>query len=537
MLTGVLLMAILSAEPPSEDTRASCADYVSMEEFEDESLSSHPFWREWISGAYYHRLSQGLDGDGMEHAFIVTHEVPQKPPRFRAPLALPPPLTGELTVTLAAPVRKREGLACTRLTVHTDPDSSKLLRLMMEEPPLEFRAQLWNAGLPVLDVTWEGRELIFSAEEPDGRQILAVPHPPDPRSGDQDGIRILLGDSRQATALLERPPAASSGEAADDFAHAHDDLSSSLSKLGLSWEKLVKSRPPERVSAAWRQLFLELISGELSNPVDPRDPALAQKARGLEALSAIKVDARSEPLWHPMRRALIARLRPPAARPVPALGQVELSIVPTEKNPTNGLLEEVWLDGRRILCPACPEPGFQGVTTRAVEVSPERAGRLWLRWRDMDGSRESEEWVPLLPGTRYQLRYGWYFRSASEQGGGVLIEPQSAARGEQPACITVEARDQAAPGLGWADIRSTIGAEVSLPRVRATAFGTLQPASREDILAILPARGDTALTQGLWTLLPVRYLHAGVYRFRLEQDGTVRLLFNPAPADCKPARR
>jgi hypothetical protein len=536
VLAGILLMAILSAEPPKEDTRASCDEQMAVGEFEEESLLSHPYWREWVAGAYYHHNSMGLYDEGMQLSFVVVNELPATPPRFRAPLALPPPLTGELTMTLPAPVRKREGLACTRITLYTDPDRPKLRRLMMEEPALEFRAQVWNAGLPVLDVTWEGNELIYSEEDPGGRRILAVPHPPTPATGYQDGIRILLGDARHATVLLERPPAASNSDEASDFANAREDLLSSLEKLGLSWEKLLQTRPPERVSSAWRQLVLELISHDLSGTLDPSDPALAEKARRLEGLTAIKVDARAEPLWHPLLRAWVARLRPPASKPRPPLGQVELSIVPSEKHRTNGNIEEVWLDGRRILCPACPDPAFQGITTRAVDVPPERAARLWMRWKNVDGVHESEDWVPLLPGTRYHLRYAWFFRSASEQGGTVHLEPQSSARGEQPACLTVEAESQAAPGLGWADIRSTFGAEVALPRVRATPFGTLQPVAPGQILAILPARGDTVLTYGLWTLLPVRYLHAGTYRFMLERDGAVRLRFSPERADCKPAR-
>lgn len=537
MLTRILLLAILSAEPPREDTRASCDEPIAVEAFEEESLLRHPFWKEWVAGAYSTRDSVSLGDDEVRLSFVVVHELPATPPRFRAPLALPPPLTGELTVTLPAPVRKREGLACTRISLTTAPDRPKLRLLRMEEPSLELRAQVWNAGLPVLDVTWESNELIYSEEEPGGRRILAVQHPPAPKSGYQDGFRILLGDASHATALLERPPASSSSHEAYDFASAHDDLRSSLRKLGLSWDKVLRARPPERVPGAWRQLILELISKDLGNPLDPRDPALAEKARRLEGLAAIKVDAKAEPLWHPLLRAWAARLRPPASKPRAPVGQVELSIVPPDKHDTDGTIEEVWLDGRRILCPACPDPAFQEVTTRAVDVPPERAARLWLRWKNRRGVYESKEWVPLIPGTRYQLRYGWVFRSAIEQGEAVQVEPQSAARGEQPACLTVEAESQAAPGLGWADIRSTFEADEALPRVRAIAFGTLQPASPGEILAILPARGDTALTYGLWTLLPVRYLHAGTYRFMLERDGTVRLRFSPERADCKPVSR
>ncbi len=527
MIARVLLMALLSTEPPAREALAPCEEWVSLHRINDETLLRHPYWGGWFAGASYRQDRMG-GPFGMERSFDAVHELPGKAPRFRAPLSLPPPLTGELSMTLSPSVRKRKGFACIPVSFDTDPDWTKLLGLMMEDPPLRLRARVKNAGVSVLDVTWEARELRYNEDEPQGRRILEVPEPPPPGSSYRAGIRILLGPARDAIALLERPD--------DDSLDADVEFVDSLLRLGFSWEKLLQVPPPEQVSPAWRLLVLRLIGGDLNNPLDPRDPKRAERARRLEGLARVKVAADAEPLWGPLRRAWVARLRPPS-RPGPSIGQAELRIVPGGKEGTGGSVEEVWLDGRRILCPGCSEPAFRGVNTRTVEVPPERAVRLWMRWKDMDGVHESEDWVPLLPGHRYQLRHTRYFHSASEQGTTIAIEPELGARGEKPACVTVEAEARAAPGLGWADLSMAQEPEAPPPRVRPVTFGTLQPVSREQWLGILPARGGSALTDRLWRLQPVRYLHAGTYRFLLERDGDVRLRFSPEVADCKPASR
>lgn len=529
MLASVVLMTLLSTAPPTEAPLARCEELSTFEKLEEESLLTHPFWRGWFSGAGLQDPTVSSDMEGLRQSFVAVHELPAASPRFRAPLALPPPLTGELTVTLTPSVRKREGLACISVSLTTDPDRPKVRSMVMEEPPLQIRAQVKNAGLRVLDVTWEARELTYSEDEPQGRKVLTIPHPPVAGSGYQDNIRVLLGDARDATALFESPT--------DDSLQVHGDLLESLIKLGVTWEKVLRSPPPEQVSRAWRQLLLELIRVDLGGPLDPRDSRRAEKARKLEALARLPVDVSAEPLWGPLVRAWLARLRPPPAPRAP-MGRAELSIMPAAgKSRTGGSIVEVWLDDRRILCPGCAEPAWKGVTTVAVDVPSERAVRLWMRWKDHDGVHESEEWVSLLPDTRYRLSYAWSFRSASEQGGRVSIVPESGARGEQPACVTIDTAGKAAPGLGWADVHGVSSLDAPLPRVQPVAFGTFQPASPEQTLAVLPARGDTTLTYKLWTMLPVRYLHSGNYRFMLEPDGAVRLRFTPEVGDCKPMSR
>ena len=526
MLARVLLMTLLATEPPSEEPLAHCEDLSELRVFDEDSVLRHPYWRGWFAGA---RRTDGT-WNSQDESFTLVHALPGRAPRFRAPLALPPPLTGEVTMRLSPAVRKRKGRVCTSVGLSMDSDGSTLRQLAMDEnPPLELHARVMNAGQPVLDVTWEARELLYSEDYPPGARILSVSSPPTARSGGQSSTRILLGGASEATALIERRSGLSTVAEDSDFGPVRGEFISSLLELGLTWEKVLRSRPPERVSPAWRQLLLELIAVDLNAPPHPGEPRRAEWARRLEALGAVKVDSGAEPLWEPLRRAWLARLRPPAPSG-PAIGQAELSIAPVRKGlPPDGL-EEVWLDGRRILCPGCSQAAFKGVTTRTVDVPPERAVRLWMRWRDRFGASEREDWVPLLPGGRYQLRYDYYFNSASDQGTTVTVIPESGARGTQPACVTVDAEAGAAPGLGWSVRPAWRSPEP--PPVSRVSFGTLQPAVADQTLAIVPAQGDMERTYGLWPLPLVQYLHAGTYRFVLEKDGDVRLRFSPDVGEC-----
>lgn len=521
MLAHVLLMTLLSATPPEKEPPSACAGPVSEEELEEESLLTHPYWKEWLTEVRVKSVEGSGSREELELSFTAVHPRSDAPPRFRAPLALPPPLTGALTVTFAPSARKREGDTCIQMSLTTDPDRQVLRELTMENAPLRFRASVKNAGLPLLDVTWEGQELTYREEAAHGQKALFIPSPPTAQSGLRDRLQVLLGDARAFTQVFESQD-------------EHGMALLSLTEFGLTWEKLLRSSPPARVSRDWRQLVLELIHKDLAGPLDPRDTRRAERVRMLEPLLPLQVDASAEPLWGPLLRAWAARLRPPS-RPRASIGQAALSLVPAAGgNGTNGSIDEVWVDGRRILCPGCSEPTLKGVTTAMLDVPPERAVRLWVRWKNMDGFQESEEWMPLLPGTRYRLRYAWLFRSASDQKGRIDIEPESGARGEQPACVTIEASAQVAPGLGWAELRNAYESEVGPPSgARLVAFGASLPAtSKKHRLAIFPVRGATELTRDLWTMLPVHYVHAGSYRLVLEKDGTVRLRFSPEAVDC-----